>query len=130
MLNQLSLVGRLTADPEVKKLENGSLVSNVVLAVDRDYRNAEGEIETDFIRCTLWGKTAKNTAEYTKKGDIIGISGSLQSNVYEKEGKKQFVLNIKAEHVSFISKAKNRDLAKEPEISPDKAEDYEDRDMF
>ena len=82
MLNQMVLVGRLVSDPEVKTLEDGKSVSNITLAIPRSYKNENGEYETDFIDCTLWKGVAENTAEYCRKGDVIGVKGRLQSNTY------------------------------------------------
>ena len=104
MLNQVVLVGRLTKDLEVKELEDGKKVTNLTLAIPRSFKNAEGEYETDFIDCSLWNSVAENTAEYCKKGDIIGVKGRLQSNSFEKEdGNKEFRTQVMAEKVTFLS---------------------------
>ena len=104
MLNQVVLVGRLTKDLEVKELEDGKKVTNMTLAVPRSFKNAEGEYETDFIDCSLWNSIAENTAEYCKKGDIVGVKGRLQSSSFEKEdGNKEFRTQVMAEKVTFLS---------------------------
>ena len=104
MLNQVVLVGRLTSDLEAKELEDGKKVTNMTLAIPRSFKNAEGEYETDFVECTLWNNIAENTAEYCKKGDIVGVKGRLQTNNYEKEdGSKVFKLDVIAEKVTFLS---------------------------
>ena len=104
MLNQVVLVGRLTSDLEAKELEDGKKVTNMTLAIPRSFKNAEGEYETDFGECTLWNNIAENTAEYCKKGDIVGVKGRLQTNNYEKEdGSKVFKLDVVAEKVTFLS---------------------------
>ena len=69
MLNQVVVVGRLVDTPDVKETENGKAVSNITVAVPRSYKNENGEYETDFLDCTLWGDVAKTTYEYCKKGD-------------------------------------------------------------
>lgn len=108
MLNQAIMVGRLVADPEVKELESGKKVSNITIAIPRSYKNAEGEYETDFIDVSLWDGVAQNTAEYCKKGDIIGVKGRLQTDSYEKDGNKMKSLNVVAEKITFLSsKAKD-----------------------
>lgn len=112
MLNQVVLVGRLTKDLEVKELEDGKKVTNLTLAIPRSFKNADGEYETDFIDCSLWNSIAENTAEYCKKGDIIGVKGRLQSSSFEKEdGNKEFRTQVMAEKVTFLS-SKSKD---EPE---------------
>ena len=104
MLNQVVLVGRLTSDLEAKELEDGKKVTNMTLAIPRSFKNAEGEYETDFVECTLWNNIAENTAEYCKKGDIVGVKGRLQTNNYEKEdGSKVFKLDVVAEKVTVLS---------------------------
>ena len=79
MLNQVVLVGRLTKDLETKELEEGKSVCNMTLAIPRSFKNADGEYETDFVECTLWNNIAENTAEYCKKGDIVGVKGRIQT---------------------------------------------------
>ena len=107
MLNQVILVGRLTSDLEVKEVGE-SKVANFSLAVPREYKNAEGEYETDFINCSVWGNIATNTAEYCKKGDLVGIKGRLQTENYEdKEGNKRYATKVNVEKVTFLSTKKN-----------------------
>ena len=83
MLNQSILVGRIVKEPEVRETENGTKVTNITLAVQRPYKNVEGEYDTDFISCVLWKGIAETTAEYCKKGDLIGIRGRIQSKITE-----------------------------------------------
>lgn len=110
MLNQMVLVGRLVSDPEVKILEDGKSVSNITLAIPRSYKNENGEYETDFIDCTLWKGVAENTAEYCRKGDVIGVKGRLQSSTYEDKetGNTRKRMDVVAEKVTFLS-SKSRD---------------------
>lgn len=108
MLNQIVLVGRLTKDPEVKNVDDTKSVSNITLAVPRNFKNADGEYETDFIDITLWNGVANNTAEYCKKGDIVGVKGRMQTSSYEKDdGTKVSKLDVIAEKVTFLSQAKS-----------------------
>lgn len=106
MLNQVILVGRLTKDPEVKKSKNNVSYSYITLAVPRSYKNVNGEYETDFIDCILWQVMAYNTAEYCKKGDIVGIKGRIESRVYEKDNEKKYLTEVIAEKVTFLSSNK------------------------
>ncbi len=103
MLNQVVLVGRLTRNPEVKELDDGKKLSGMTLAIPRSFKNAEGEYETDFIEVKLWNQIAENTSEYCKKGDIVGVKGRLQSRVVEKEDNKEYLTEIIAEKVTFLS---------------------------
>ena len=105
MLNQLVVVGRLVRDPELRKTENGKNVTNITLAVPRSFKNSNGEYETDFINCTLWRGIAESTAEYCKKGDLVGIKGRIQtSNYQDSEGNKKYTTEVVAEKVTFLSK--------------------------
>ena len=103
MLNQIVLVGRLTKDVEIKTTDQGKKYAFISLAVPRTFKNIDGTYDTDFINCTLWEATAKNTAEYCKKGDIIGIKGRLQSDTYEKDKEKIYKIEAIAEKVTFLS---------------------------
>ena len=107
MLNNAVLVGRLVRDPEVHETENGKKVMTVTLAVPRSYKNEEGSYDTDFIDVVLWNAIASNTAEYCRKGDMIGIKGRIQTSTYELEdGSKRKVTEIIAEKVTFLSSKK------------------------
>lgn len=110
MMNQMVLIGRLAKDPEVKELEDGKSVSNITLAVSRSYKNSDGEYETDFISCVLWDGIAESTAEYCKKGDLIGIKGRIQTRSYtDEEENKKTVTEVVAEKVTFLSSKKTKD---------------------
>ncbi|RFU67098.1 single-stranded DNA-binding protein [Peribacillus saganii] len=113
MINQVTLVGRLTKDPEIRYTPEGKAVSNVTLAVNRNFRNAGGDFEADFVQCTLWKKTAENTTQYCQKGSIVGITGRIQTRNYEnQEGKRVYVTEVVAESVRFLdSKHKERSTA-------------------
>ena len=88
-MNTVVLVGRLTGNPEVTVTENGKHITKILLAVNRNYKNADGIYETDFIRCVLWNGIAGATSEFCKVGDVVGIKGRLQTSVYETEDKKK-----------------------------------------
>lgn len=112
MLNQVVLVGRLSEDPVVNQTENNKQVMTVNLAVPRSFKNSDGIYETDFIRCVLWNGIAENTAEYCKKGDVVGVKGRLQMNSYtDKNDKKQNYSEVIAEKVSFLSSSKPEEKA-------------------
>lgn len=105
MINQVILVGRLTRDPEVKITTDGTPVAHVTLAVNRNYRNQSGDLETDFVQCILWRKSAENTAQYCKKGSVVGVTGRIQTRHYDnQEGKRIYVTEVIAETVRFLSK--------------------------
>ena len=122
MLNQAVLVGRIATDPELKDTEKGK-VTNITLAVPRSYKNPEtGEYDTDFLDCTLWTGIAESTAEYCKKGDIVGVRGRIQSRIIENEdGSKYKRMEIVADKVTFLSS--NSDKKNEDNILDLKEDD-------
>lgn len=102
MLNQITVVGRLAQDLEIKELENGVKTCVITLAVPRSFKNVDGEYDTDFVPCTLLGNVAENTAELCKKGDVVGVRGRVQSNDSQ--------IELIAEKVTFLSsKSKESD---------------------
>lgn len=108
MLNQIVMVGRLTADQEVTTLENDKEKSQITIAIPRNYKNADGEYDTDFVDCILWDGVAKSTSMYCKKGDIVGVKGRIQTSNYEsKDGKNIKLTQVVAEKITFLSSNKN-----------------------
>ena len=103
MLNQIILVGRLTRDISVNKSDNGVKVATISIAVPRSFKNVEGLYDTDFIDCVAFDSIAENTSEYCAKGDIVGIKGRIQTQVIEKEDKKENKLEIICEKITFLS---------------------------
>lgn len=113
MVNNIMLVGRLVKDPEVKELESGKKVSNITLAINRNFKNVDGVYETDFVDCVIWDGIANNVGEYCRKGDVIGVRGRLQTSLYEdKEGKTMKNLDVVAEKISFLT-SKHREQEQE-----------------
>ena len=106
MLNQTVIVGRLVSDPEVYETESGRKISHITVAVPRSFKNMNGEYETDFISCVLWKGIAENTAEYCKKGDLIGIKGRIQTRDIETEEDRKKVVEVVAEKITFLSSKK------------------------
>ena len=113
MINTVMLVGRLVQDPEIIERENGSKVSRVTLAVNRKFKSSDGIYHTDFIDCVLCNNFAKNVNDYCCKGDLIGIRGRIQVDVYEKDGIKRKITDVIAESVTFLSSMKNKEEVKE-----------------
>lgn len=103
MLNQTVIVGRIVRDLELHETENGNKVAQLTLAVPRSFKNMDGEYETDYIPCVLWRGVAENTAEYCKKGDLVGIKGRIQTSQYEQDDEVKYVTEVVAEKVTFLS---------------------------
>ncbi len=102
MFNLVVLTGRLTADPELKTTANGISVTSFSIAVNRNYRSGE-EPQTDFINIVAWRKSAEFVAKYFKKGNLIGIEGSIQTRRYtDKNGNNRTVFEVVANNVQFV----------------------------
>ena len=115
MLNEIVLVGRLTNDVEIKTLESGNKVSNITLAVPRNFKNSEGIYETDFIPIEIWNTIAENAFEYLKTGDMVGVKGRLQADHYKNEENKNMTkIKVIASKITFLSTRKQeKDTIKE-----------------
>ena len=103
MLNVCTLTGRLVKEVDLRYTSNGKAVGSFTLAVDRQFKNAHGEKETDFINAVIWGKSAEALANFTRKGNLIGITGRLQVRTYENnERRKVWVTEVVAENFTFL----------------------------
>ena len=102
-MNIVALIGRLTHDPELRYPASGKGVANFTLAVDRPFRNREGEREADFIRIVVWDKLAELCTEYLQKGRQAAVSGRLQVRSYDdKEGVRRTIAEVVASNVKFL----------------------------
>ncbi|ERL64102.1 single-stranded DNA-binding protein [Schleiferilactobacillus shenzhenensis] len=102
MINRVTLVGRLTQDVEVKHTESGIAVANFTVAVERHFKNAEGEKQADFVTCKMWRKSAENFANFTCKGSLVGILGEVRTHTYEKDGQKVYRTDIEADTFALL----------------------------
>lgn len=110
MLNQIVLVGRLVRDIQVNSgNDTNKKIATLTLAVPRSFKNHNGLYDTDFIDCTLWDNVAMNTANYCKKGDIVGIKGRIQSRIVKDEDVNKTVVQVIAEKVTFLSSKKEEE---------------------
>lgn len=104
-MNVVSLVGRLTKDIELRYTTSGTAVSSFTLAVNRQFTNASGERETDFINCVIWRKAAENLANFTSKGSQIGITGRIQTRNYEnQQGQRVYITEVVADNFTLLEK--------------------------
>lgn len=102
MLNIAAIVGRLTADPELRHTPNNIAVTSFTVAVQRSYTRAGEERQSDFIDVVAWRSTAEFVSKYFRKGQLISIEGSIQTRTYEdKDGKKRKAVEIVANNVHF-----------------------------
>ena len=102
MLNHITIMGRLTRDPELRYTKSNTPVASFTVAVDRDYADADGSRETDFIDCVAWKQGAEFVSNYFRKGSMIVVSGSLQSRKWQdRDGNKRTSWEIRVDHTYF-----------------------------
>ncbi len=104
MVNNVVLVGRITKDPEVKKLGDGtSSVCNFTLAVNRNFKNSQGDYDADFINCVVFNQVADLMERYVFKGHLLAVQGRIQTRNYDgNDGRKVYVTEVVANNVSFL----------------------------
>lgn len=102
MLNRVILMGRITHDLEMRQTQNGTACLTFSVAIDRNFKNANGEYDSDFITCVAWRQQAEFIGKYFGKGRMIAIEGQLRSRVYEdKNGTKHYVTEVFVDSASF-----------------------------
>jgi len=102
-MNIVALIGRLTRDIELKYTQSGKPVANFSLAVDRRYKDANGEKVCDFINCISWEKKAELLDQYCKKGSQIAVTGELQMRKYQtREGENRTAFEVLVDQVQFL----------------------------
>ncbi|MFB5190910.1 single-stranded DNA-binding protein [Alicyclobacillus fastidiosus] len=105
MLNRVILIGRLTADPELRYTNSGTPVASFTLAVDRMRSGQAGERQTDFINIVVWQKQAEIVSQYLQKGRLAAVDGRLQIRTYDnREGQKVRIAEVVAESVRFLDR--------------------------
>lgn len=104
MINTVTLVGRLTAMPEIRTINNDRKVATFVMASERNYKNKDNKYDTDFIPIVLY-RSVDFVEKYIGKGDLVGITGSVQSRSYEKDGQKKTAYQVLAEEIQLLTKA-------------------------
>ena len=118
MINNVTLVGRLTADPNLRYTASGTGVATFTLAVNRNFTNQDGNRDADFINCVIWRKSAETLANYAKKGTLLGVTGRIQTRSYEnQQGQRVYVTEVVAENFQLLesrSTNENRQENKTP----------------
>jgi len=101
-LNKVTLMGRLTRDPELRSTATGTSVASFTIAVDRRFANRDGERQADFINCVAWRQTADFISKYFPKGRMIAVCGSIQTRTWDdQEGKKHYVTEVVVDEAYF-----------------------------
>lgn len=108
MINNVTLVGRLTRDPELRYTPSNIAITTFNMAVNRNFKNQAGDREADFINCMIWRQQAENLASWAKKGALIGITGRIQTRSYDnQQGQRVYVTEVVAESFQTLEKKDN-----------------------
>jgi len=122
MINNVTLVGRLTKDPDLRYTASGTAVATFTLAVNRNFTNQNGNREADFINCVIWRKPAETMANLARKGSLTGITGRIQTRTYDnQQGQRVYVTEVVADNFQLLeSKAatESRAHSDQSPISP------------
>ncbi|QIL45988.1 single-stranded DNA-binding protein [Vagococcus coleopterorum] len=102
MINNVVLVGRLTKDPDLRYTPSGAAVARFSLAVNRSFKNQNGDYDADFINCVIWRQSAEALANFTRKGSLIGVTGRIQTGSYEKDGQRVYTTEVVAENFQML----------------------------
>ena len=127
MMNRVILVGRITKDPEVKTTQSNIPVVSFTLAVNRQFSDASGDRQADFIQCVVWRKQAENLARFVKKGALLGVEGRIQTRQYEAENGTRYVTEVVCDSVQFLESKGESDTPyqKQEDNTADNEEFYE-----
>ena len=130
-MNKVILIGRLTKDVDFRKGDNDKASARFNLAVNRRFKNANGDTETDFPSCVAFGKTAEFINNYFKKGSAIAITGRIQTGSYEKNGAKVYTTDVFVDEAEFVESKGNggSDNAKADTKAPETPASEEDDDL-
>ncbi|GAK30710.1 single-stranded DNA-binding protein [Weissella oryzae SG25] len=111
MINRVVLTGRLTKDVELRYTQSGMAVASFTLAVDRQFKNGNGEREADFINAVIWRKPAENFANFFGKGSLVGIEGRLQTRSYDDQsGQRRYVTEVVVDSFTFLESRADRQV--------------------
>ena len=111
-MNQVCFTGRLVNDPEIRYTQNQNPVASFSLAVERDYKDANGERPVDFISCVAWNSSATFLERYAQKGAKLGVTGSIQTRKYQgKDGGNRYSTEVNCDKVELLEFAKRGDRA-------------------
>lgn len=120
MLNHVVLMGRITKDPELRYTTSNTPVCSFTLAVERDYKDSEGNRQADFINCQAWRNTAEFVCKYFTKGQPIVVVGKIQTRTWEdQEGKKHYATEVVVDNVYFAGSSKKNEQSTEQSDIPE-----------
>lgn len=128
-MNKAILIGRITKDIELKKTTSGKSVATFTLAVNRDFKNADGNTEADFINCVAFEQRAETISKYVHKGDKFGVVGKINTRTYDKNGSKVYVTEVIVENFDFLESKKEKSVDVQPDDYEDIGETITDDDL-
>lgn len=122
-MNNVSLIGRLTRDPEMRYTASGTAIVNFTLAINRPFKDENGSEQADFINCVAFGKRAETIANYVKKGNQFGVTGRIQTGSYEnKEGQRVYTTDVAVDSFTFLERSNqqssNSEQFQKPQQTP------------
>ena len=125
MINNVTLVGRITKDPVLRKSQSGLSVVSFTLACNRRFTNSQGGHDTDFINCVVWKGSADFVANYVKQGDLLGIEGRIQTRNYQDQsGRTVYVTEVLCESVQMLAHKQTQEQAQAHEHVQVQTNDY------
>ena len=108
MINNVTLIGRLTRDAELRYTPSNIATAQFNIACNRNFKNSNGEYDADFINCVMWREQAERFCNWTKKGMLVGITGRIQTRSYEgNDGKRVYVTEVVADNFQILEKRDN-----------------------
>ncbi|BCP60293.1 single-stranded DNA-binding protein [Streptococcus suis] len=130
MINNVVLVGRMTRDAELRYTPSNQAVATFTLAVNRNFKNQDGEREADFINCVIWRQQAENLANWAKKGALIGITGRIQTRSYDnQQGQRVYVTEVVAESFQLLESRGQQSNYQDGSFGNSSPMDIQDEDL-
>lgn len=130
MINNVVLVGRMTRDAELRYTPSNQAVATFTLAVNRNFKNQDGEREADFINVVIWRQQAENLANWAKKGALIGVTGRIQTRSYDnQQGQRVYVTEVVAESFQLLESRGQQSNSQDSSFGNSSSMDIQDKDL-
>lgn len=130
MINNVVLVGRMTRDAELRYTPSNQAVATFTLAVNRNFKNQDGEREADFVNCVIWRQQAENLANWAKKGALIGVTGRVQTRSYDnQQGQRVYVTEVVAESFQLLESRGQQSNSQDGSFGNSSPMDIQDEDL-
>ncbi|MCB2958421.1 single-stranded DNA-binding protein [Streptococcus suis] len=130
MINNVVLVGRMTRDAELRYTPSNQAVAAFTLAVNRNFKNQDGEREADFINVVIWRQQAENLANWAKKGALIGVTGRIQTRSYDNQhGQRVYVTEVVAESFQLLESRGQQSNSQDGSFGNSSPMDIQDEDL-